>query len=55
MAKITPALNSVAGEGNWAVNLDKAEKVLTINAPNVRTDEIIKAIKEAGYTATQQL
>lgn len=54
VAKITPALNSLAGAGNWAVNLDNADKVLTVNVPDNRANDIINAVKEAGYTAIKQ-
>jgi len=50
LAQVGPALNKSAGKNNWQVDLASSDKTLTVNG-NLREDEIIAAVKNAGYTA----
>ncbi len=48
VAKVTPFLNEAAGEGNWNVDYNDPQKVLTINNhPDFR--KISEALEKAGY------
>jgi copper chaperone CopZ len=51
IAKVTPTLNEVIGEGNWKVDTANPKKVLTVNADNLNERDVIKAVEEAGYKA----
>lgn len=52
VANATSHLNKAAGENNWEVDVQNPQKVLTVKAEgNINEEEIIKAVKEAGYKA----
>lgn len=51
VATVTPFLNQVVGEGNWQVDTQNPDKVLTVNATDVSTDAVKKAVQQAGYKA----
>jgi copper chaperone CopZ len=53
VGKATPYLDEVAGADNWSVDLANPEKVLTISAGNLRAEDVIRSVQEAGYTAEQ--
>jgi copper chaperone CopZ len=44
-------LNEVAGDGNWNVNVADPSKILTVTTAKEKQNEIIKAVKKAGYKA----
>jgi len=49
VARVTPALNATAGEGNWNVDTANPKKILTVTNGNVEKEEVIKAVKKAGF------
>lgn len=51
VAKVTPQLNNVVGEGNWQVDLKDPERTLTIES-EASAEEINTALKEVGYEAS---
>jgi len=51
IAGVTPALNEVAGEHNWEVNLQTADKILTVSTENANEQQIKEAVERAGYKA----
>ena len=51
VAKVTPVLDSVAGVGNWEVDIKNPQKTLTISGTNVSEAAIIKAVNSAGFKA----
>ena len=51
VAKVTPALNAAAGEGNWKVDTANPKKILTVTADKADGEEVIKAIQKAGFKA----
>ena len=53
LAKVTPALNEVAGDGNWTIDLTNRDKILSVNNDNSSPAEIINALKNAGYTGQE--
>lgn len=54
IAAVTPALNEVAEEGKWQVDLGSADKVLTVSVEKEHEqEEIKKAIEGAGYKAEE--
>ena len=51
IAKVTPALNETAGENNWKVDTENANKILTISAANLTEAEVKAALEKAGFKA----
>lgn len=49
IAKATDTLNQIAGEENWTVDTTNPNKVLTIANPEVKSQEVIKAIQGIGF------
>ena len=45
IAKVTPTLNEVIGEGNWKVDTLKPKKVLTVTTENLDQTELLKLHK----------
>ncbi|WP_129715001.1 heavy metal translocating P-type ATPase [Pedobacter sp. SYP-B3415] len=50
IAAVTPALNKVAGEGNWKVDTDNPAKILTVDPEAAGRDEVTEAVRTAGFT-----
>lgn len=53
VAKVTPALNEAIGENNWQVDTQNPGKILTVSGTEVNKDEVIKAVKKAGFKAEE--
>lgn len=53
VARVTPFLNQVPGVQEWRVDTENKDKILHING-DVSAEEVIKAVKEAGYDIEQQ-
>ena len=51
IAAVTPFLNKVEKIKNWEVDTVNPDKILTVQSENPDAEEIISAIKEAGYVA----
>lgn len=51
---VTPFLQEVKGLENWEVDVDDSDKILTAEGENLVPEEVIKALDEAGFSATQQ-
>ena len=45
---VTPFLNKLEGI-NWKVDTENPEKILTVETENHTKEEIIKAVKKAGF------
>ena len=48
VAQVTPGLNESAGTGNWEVDINNPEKILTVTSDG-NEDNIISAVKSAGF------
>lgn len=46
----TPHLDEVVGADNWSVDLESPEKVLIVTKEDVTEDQVIEAVKKAGYS-----
>lgn len=53
IAKVTPTLNEVIGEGNWQVDTLNPKKVLTVTTEDLDQTEVIEAVQKAGYKAEE--
>lgn len=51
IAKITPVLNEMVGEGNWKVDTTDPKKILTVNSDSINEDQVINALGKVGYKA----
>lgn len=49
VARVTSKLNETVGKDNWQVDTENPNKILTINNPEVPTEEVIQAVKSAGF------
>lgn len=45
---VKPFLDEVVGEGNWAVDTDNTEKILTVNTEE-EVSEVVEAVSDAGF------
>ena len=53
IAKVTPTLDELVGEGNWKVDTLNPQKILTVNSDNVDESRVIEAVQNAGYKASE--
>ena len=53
LAKVTPVLNEIAGAGNWTIELNNPDKILSVSNENTSPIEIINVLKNAGYTGQE--
>lgn len=52
VATVTPYLNEAVGENNWQVDLQDANRILTVNTTDVsKENEVIQKLQQAGYKA----
>lgn len=51
---VTPFLNEVEGLEKWEVDTEKEDKILTAEGENLKAEAIVKALDEAGFSATPQ-
>ncbi len=49
IAAVTPFLNEAVGAGNWQVDTQNPNKILTVETANVET--VRQAVEKAGYRA----
>jgi copper chaperone CopZ len=54
VAAVTPALDNLAGQDNWEVDLQSPDKILTVTVDKAGKDEIKQAIEKAGYKAEER-
>lgn len=50
LSTVTPYLNDLAGEGNWHVDLDNPQKILTVES-ELSENEISTAVQKSGFVA----
>ena len=46
---VKPFLNKILPEDSWQVNTENKDKILSVQAGDVSTDEIIKQVQAAGF------
>ena len=51
VAKVTPVLNETVGEENWKVDTLDPKKILRVTTDGLSEEEVIEAVKKAGYKA----
>lgn len=51
IATVTPFLNQSVGEGNWQVDTQTPDKILTVQAEGVSLEAVKTAVQQAGYKA----
>lgn len=51
LAAVTPSLNQSVGEGNWQVDIDNPDKILTVNADAADAETVVAAVNKAGFKA----
>lgn len=51
VSAVTPFLNQSVGVGNWQVDTQNPDKVLTVKTEGVSATAVQKAVQQAGYKA----
>ena len=51
LASVTPHLNEAEGIESWKVDLDNPDKTLTVETDQLKEEDVIAAVKKAGYEA----
>lgn len=51
IATVTPTLNELVGQGNWEVDLQSPDKILTVSTEQAGKQEIKQAVEKTGYKA----
>lgn len=51
VATVTPFLNEIAGEGNWLVDTQNPNKILTVPTDKATPEAVKAALQKAGYKA----
>lgn len=51
IATVTPFLNEAVGEGNWQVDIQNPNKILTVDPKIASASQVKQAIEKAGYKA----
>lgn len=51
VATVTPFLNESVGAGNWQVDTQNPDKVLTVQTEGVPADTVKAAVQQAGFKA----
>ena len=46
---ITPTLNQQAGAGNWQVDTDNPDKILTISSDKLTSEQVMRVVEGAGF------
>jgi copper chaperone len=49
VSNVTPALDTVAGAGNWKVDIQSLHKELTVSAESLDANKVIAALEKMGY------
>jgi len=53
VSAITPGLESLSSVVKWSVDLESPDKVLSVEAPNDISAEVIESVKKAGYQVSR--
>ncbi|SFC08363.1 Copper chaperone CopZ [Parapedobacter composti] len=51
VAAVTPSLNEAVGKGNWQVDINDPDKVLTVAVQAATEEAVINAVAKAGFKA----
>lgn len=49
VAKVTPGLNETEGIAQWNVDTSNPNKILTIETDSASKEQVIEAVKKAGF------
>lgn len=53
LSKVTPVLNAEAGINKWEVDLNHADRILTVETNSLAQDDIKAAVRKAGFKAEE--
>lgn len=51
VSKVKSDLDSSAGISSWDVDIDNADKILTVNSAGITEDEVVAIVKSKGFQA----
>ena len=49
LSKVSPKLNEVISESQWSVDLESADRILTVEVEEQSLDKVISAVESAGF------
>lgn len=49
IASVKPHLDKTVGPGNWEVDTDNKEKILTVKSDVIGSQEVIETVQKAGF------
>ncbi len=53
--RVTPFLDKKVGKGFWNVDIEDADKILTVKSDELTGEDIVKVIKRTGFNAEPYL
>jgi copper chaperone len=53
IAAISPGMNKISGITDWKVDLNQPDRILEVNASSEIKEDILIAVKKAGYEISQ--
>lgn len=53
ISKLTPFLNEAEGIRSWDIDLEDADKTLTVYSDGITSSEVKKLVEQAGYTSEE--
>lgn len=55
VAKVTPFLNQLENIENWQVDINNADKILSVSGEEeLSSEEVIEAVQKAGFSIEKQ-
>ena len=52
MSKVQPDLDNAAGIESWQVDINHADKILTVQSAGITHEEVVALIRKKGFVAT---
>ena len=49
IAKVGPHLDKLTDRANWSVDLESADKVLSIRSNDLRAEDVLDTVRQTGY------
>lgn len=53
VSKVQSDLDAAEGIQQWKVDIDNADKILTVNSNGITKEEVVELIKKKGYNAEE--
>ena len=54
VSSVTPYLEKVPNLSDWSVAIDKKDKILRVEGEGLKKEEVIQAVKDAGFSIEEK-